>query len=210
MTGMERVWQAAGTVQAVLKSGLLENAFEAGMRSLFIGFETLNPNNLQEQNKYHNLNHNYNLAIRRLHDPGAMVNGSFVFGMDHDDQNVFDHTVAWAVEHGIETATFHILTPYPGTALYERMSTAGRITSHDWNLYDTRHVVYRPTNMTLETLQAGYWRAYREFYRWGSIIKGATKKSSIGGTLRHLAYAGGWKKFEFQESKRATDYPHLL
>ena len=131
MAGMGRLWQAAGTVQSVLKPGLLEKAVDAGLRSLFVGFETLNPQSLREQRKYQNLHRDYNAAVRRLHDLGVMVNGSFVFGMDHDDETVFDRTVDWAIEQGIETATFHILTPYPGTALYERMHAAGRITTYD-------------------------------------------------------------------------------
>ena len=57
-----------------------------------------------------------------------MINGSFVFGMDDDDETVFERTVEWAIEQGIETATFHILTPYPGTALYQRMEAQGRMT----------------------------------------------------------------------------------
>ena len=95
MRGMGRLWQAAGTVQSVLKPGLLEKAVDAGLRSLFVGFETLNPNSLREQGKYQNLDRDYNAAIRRLHDLGVMINGSFVFGMDHDDETVFDHTVEW-------------------------------------------------------------------------------------------------------------------
>jgi radical SAM superfamily enzyme YgiQ (UPF0313 family) len=174
MQGMGRLWQAAGTVQSVLKPGLLERAVEAGLRSLFVGFETLNPQSLREQRKFQNLHRDYNDAVRRLHSLGVMVNGSFVFGMDHDDASVFDRTVAWAIEQGIETATFHILTPYPGTALYERMHAAGRITTYDWDLYDTRHVVYRPTHLSPQALEAGYWRAYQEFYRWGSIFRGAS------------------------------------
>jgi radical SAM superfamily enzyme YgiQ (UPF0313 family) len=196
MRGMGRVWQAAGTVQSVLRPGLLEKAAEAGLRSLFVGFETLNPDSLQEQNKYQNLNRDYDAAIRRLHNLGVMVNGSFVFGMDGDDETVFDRTVEWAVEQGIETATFHILTPYPGTVLHEQMQATGRITSRDWNLYDTRHVVYHPAHISPDALEAGYWRAYREFYRWRSIIQGASTKPTLSGALRHAAYAGGWKKFE--------------
>ncbi|MEJ2149724.1 MAG: radical SAM protein [Chloroflexota bacterium] len=196
MRGMGRVWQAAGTVQSVLRPGLLEKAAEAGLRSLFVGFETLNPEGLQEQNKYQNLNRDYDAAIRRLHDLGMMVNGSFVFGMDGDDETVFDRTVEWAVGQGIETATFHILTPYPGTVLHEQMQAAGRITSRDWDLYDTRHVVYRPAQITPDALEAGYWRAYREFYRWRSIVQGASTKPTLSGALRHAAYAGGWKKLE--------------
>jgi radical SAM superfamily enzyme YgiQ (UPF0313 family) len=170
MRGMGRLWQGAATVPSVLKPGLLEKAVEGGLRSLFVGFETLNPNNLRTQRKYQNLDRDYNAAIRRLHDLGVMINGSFVFGMDDDDDNVFDGTVEWAVEQGIETATFHILTPYPGTALHQRLSGQGRITTANWDLYDTRHVVYRPARMTAEALEAGYWRAYRDFYRWRSIL----------------------------------------
>ncbi len=212
MKGMGRLWQAAGTVQSVLKSGLLEKAAEAGLRSLFVGFETLNPSNLREHDKYQNLNRDYNAAIRRLHELGVMVNGSFVFGMDHDDETVFDRTVDWAISQGIETATFHILTPYPGTELYRRMASQGRITTCDWNLYDTRHVVYRPAMLTPEALEAGYWRAYRDFYRWGSILQGAWTKDQPIAKLRHVAYAGGWKKLEpfWDLVIRAKRVTHLL
>jgi radical SAM superfamily enzyme YgiQ (UPF0313 family) len=196
MIGMNRVWQAAGTVHSVLHTDLVEQAVASGLRSLFIGFETLNPHNLREQHKFHNLNRDYTEAIRRLHDLGVMINGSFVFGMDDDDADVFKRTVDWAVSQGIETATFHILTPYPGTPLYTRMIEQGRIFSHDWNLYDTRHVVYQPNRMSVETLEAGYWQSYQEFYRWRNIIQGAWTKDMWSDRLRHLAYAGAWKKFE--------------
>jgi radical SAM superfamily enzyme YgiQ (UPF0313 family) len=196
MRGMGRLWQAAGTVQSVLKPGLLEKAVACGLRSLFVGFETLNPANLREQNKYQNLNRDYSAAIRRLHDLGVMINGSFVFGMDGDDESVFDRTVEWAISQGIETATFHILTPYPGTALYQRMGAQDRLLHSEWDLYDTRHVVYRPAGLTPEALEAGYWRAYQQFYRWSAIFQGASTKTSVAGQVRHVAYAGGWKKFE--------------
>jgi radical SAM superfamily enzyme YgiQ (UPF0313 family) len=196
MKGMGRVWQAAGTVQSVLRPGLLEKAVDCGLRSLFVGFETLEPGNLRSQHKVHNLDQDYRAAIRRLHGLGVMVNASFVFGMDGDDGTVFDRTVGWAIEQGIETATFHILTPYPGTALYGRLAAQGRITTGDWDLYDTRHAVFRPAGMSAEALEAGYRRAYRDFYRWGSILKAAGAKEGWPGRLRHAAYTAGWKKFE--------------
>jgi radical SAM superfamily enzyme YgiQ (UPF0313 family) len=196
MRGMNRVWQAAGTVSSVLRPGLLERAVEAGLRSLFVGFETLSADNLREQGKLQNLHRDYGAAIRRLHDHNVMVNGSFVFGMDGDDASVFDRTVAWAVGEGVETATFHILTPYPGTVLHDRMRREGRLLHEDWDRYDTRHAVYRPARLTPEALEAGYWHAYESFYRWGSILRGAATKSSWKGSLRHVAYAGGWKKLE--------------
>jgi radical SAM superfamily enzyme YgiQ (UPF0313 family) len=196
MRGMGRLWQAAGTVNAVLAPDLIERAFEAGLRSLFVGFETLNPDNLVEQHKYQNLRRDYSAAIRRLHDTGVMINGSFVFGMDGDDESVFARTVDWAIEHGIETATFHILTPYPGTALYARMAAQRRLTSGDWDLYDTRRAVFTPARMSARQLEDGYRWAYRRFYEWGSILRGARAHGDVVGGLRHMAYAGGWKKFE--------------
>jgi radical SAM superfamily enzyme YgiQ (UPF0313 family) len=195
MAGMGRVWQAASTVDAILRPGLLEKAVAAGLRSMFVGFETINAGNLAEQRKRQNIGQDYAAVTRRLHDAGVMVNASFVFGMDGDGPDVFDRTVAWGVEHGLETATFHIMTPYPGTALFRRMDAADRLVHRDWDLYDTRHVVHRPRGMTPEQLEDGYWRAYRDFYRWGSIWRGAATKSGAG-RWRHLAYAGGWKKFE--------------
>ncbi|MEA3399968.1 MAG: radical SAM protein [Armatimonadota bacterium] len=196
MRGMGRVWSAGGTVQAALTPWLMERAAAAGMRSLFIGFETLAEENLRAQGKHHNLRRDYGEAIRRLQDLGVMVNASFVLGMDADDPEVFDRTVEWAVTQGVETATFHILTPYPGTPLHARLSEQGRITTHDWDLYDTRHAVFRPARMTPAQLEEGYWRAYRDFYRWGSILRGAAAKPTLTGRLRHLAYTGAWKKAE--------------
>jgi radical SAM superfamily enzyme YgiQ (UPF0313 family) len=215
MTGMGRLWQAAGTVQSILKSGLLEKAVASGLRSLFVGFETLNPTNLIQQHKYQNLNRDYNLAIRKLHDLGVMVNGSFVFGMDDDDESVFDRTVEWAITQGIETATFHILTPYPGTALHKRIEAEGRMTTTNWDLYDTRHTVFRPMRLTAEQLETGYWSAYKKFYRWGSIFQSSRAHPKFVDQLRHISYAGGWKKFEpmwnwLIKAKRVTNLLPVL
>lgn len=196
MAGMDRLWQAAGTVKSVLQPRLLEAAVASGLRSLFVGFETISPANLVEHDKRQNLDRDYGAAIRRLRDLGVMVNGSFVFGMDDDDPTVFERTVEWAVEQGIETATFHVLTPYPTTGLYRRMESQGRLLHHDWDRYDTRHAVFRPARMSPEQLEAGYWRAYRDFYSWRNIVRGAVQKDTLVGRGRHVAYAAGWKKFE--------------
>ncbi|HYH48665.1 MAG TPA: radical SAM protein [Acidimicrobiia bacterium] len=196
MAGMGRLWQAAGTVKSVLQPRLMEAAVACGLRSLFVGFETISPKNLAHHNKRQNLDRDYAAAIRRLRDLGVMVNASFVFGMDDDDPGVFDRTVEWAVGQGVETATFHILTPYPGTALYRRMKGEGRLLHSDWDRYDTRHAVFRPARMTTEQLEDGYWRAYRNFYSWANIARGAATKGTWPARGRHVAYSAGWKKFE--------------
>jgi len=196
MRGMGRLFQGAATVDSVLRGDLIERAAEAGLRSLFVGFETFDPANLRASNKKQNLARDYSAVCRRLSDLGIMINGSFVFGMDEDGPDVFDRTVGWAVANGVTTATFHIQTPYPGTRLHQAMSAAGRITCHDWDRYDTRHVVYRPARLEPAALEAGYHRAYRDFYGWRNIARGASAHDSFRHRAKHFFYAAGWKKFE--------------
>lgn len=198
MQGMGRLFQGAATVDSILRNnGLLEKAAAAGLRSLFVGFETLSPMNLRASNKRQNLGRDYAEAIRRLDELGIMINGSFVFGLDDDDPDVFRRTVDWAVRHGITTATFHILTPYPGTALYQRMEAEGRLLHRRWDEYDTRTVVYKTgPRLTAQQLQAGYDWAYREFYSWQNIWQGSRAHATLKHQLKHFAYAGGWKRFE--------------
>ena len=196
MRGMGRLFQGAATVDSILHGDLIEKAAAAGLRSIFVGFETLAPANLVRANKRQNLGRDYTAVTRRLHDLGIMVNGSFVFGMDDDDHDVFRRTVDWAIEHGITTATFHIQTPYPGTKLFARMQAEQRITTYDWDLYDTRHVVFRPARLTPQALKDGYDWAYREFYRWPSIMRGSLSHGTLKHQAKHFFYAAGWKKFE--------------
>jgi len=196
MQGMGRLWQAAGTVSTILDRELLDKAVACGLRSLFVGFETFDQENLKAQSKTQNVNRNYDDVVRALHGRGVMINTSFVFGMDADTPSVFDRTTDWAISQGIETATFHILTPYPGTRLYQRMYMQKRIIIRHWSLYDTRHCVYRPARMTPRQLEDGYRRAYERFYRWSSIWRAAGVKPDHLAALRHLAYCGAWKKCE--------------
>jgi radical SAM superfamily enzyme YgiQ (UPF0313 family) len=104
--------------------------------------------------------------------------------------------VDWAIENGITTATFHIQTPYPGTKLYSRMEAEKRITTTNWDRYDTRHVVYQPARLTPQALKDGYDWAYREFYRWPSISRASLSHGSLKHQAKHFFYAAGWKKFE--------------
>ena len=196
MRGMRRLFQGAATVDSILQGDVIEKAAAAGLRSIFVGFETLTPANLARANKRQNLGRDYAAVTRRLHDLGIMINGSFVFGMDDDEQDVFRRTVDWAIEHGITTATFHIQTPYPGTRLFARMQAERRLVTYDWDLYDTRHVVYRPAKLTAEALKDGYDWAYREFYRWPSIVSGSLSHGTLKHQAKHFFYAAGWKKFE--------------
>ena len=196
MKGMGRVFQGAATVKSILEGDLIEKAYDAGLRSVFVGFETFSPENLKQENKCQNLARDYSACVKRLHELGIMINGSFVFGMDDDDKDTFQRTVDWGIENAITTATFHILTPYPGTRQYKRMEEAGRITTHDWSKYDTRTVVYKPLGLSAEELKAGYDWSYKEFYKWSNILWSCTNDISIQRSFSHFLYTGGWKKLE--------------
>jgi radical SAM superfamily enzyme YgiQ (UPF0313 family) len=196
MRGMRRLFQGAATVRSILEPGLLDRAVRAGLRSLFVGFETLDPLNLEVARKQRVGASECAEAIRRLDAAGVMINGSFVFGMDNDRPDVFRRTLDWALAQGITTATFHILTPYPGTRLFNEMAAQGRILTRDWRLYDTRHAVFQPRHMSPAGLEAGYAWAYREFYRWTSIARGAAAHPALVQRVRHFCYSASWKKFE--------------
>ena len=196
MKGMGRVFQGAVTVDSILRDDLVEDAAAAGLRSLFVGFETLSSSGLAGAGKRQNLGRDYSEVVRKLDSLGIMINGSFVFGLDGDDRDVFPRTVDWTVQAGITTATFHILTPYPGTALFADMAAQNRIETCNWDLYDTRHVVYRPSGLAADELKRGYDWAYESFYRWNSIMKAASAHTTAKHGLKHFFYSAGWKKFE--------------
>ncbi len=196
MRGMGKVGQGAATVRGLEDETLVKAASEAGIRSLFIGFESINAESLASCNKEINRFGEYADTVKRLHDHGIMVNASFVFGLDGDRKDVFDRTVEWAVSVGIETATFHLATPYPGTPFFRRMEESGRLLHRNWELYDTRHAVIRHQAMSTEEMEEGYWRSYRNFYRWGNIFRSAACHDTFGGKLRHFCYTSGWKKFD--------------
>lgn len=164
-------WLGMTAIETANDEALLDLMAEAGCRSLFVGFESVVADSLAEVHKRCNRVELYERNVRRIHERGIMVNGSFVFGFDNDGPDVFDRTVAFGRQARLDTATFTVLTPYPGTALYERLEAAGRIFDHDWSHYDTTRAVFTPARMTTDELEAGYLRAYREFYAWPSILQ---------------------------------------
>lgn len=187
------VWQAAASIDVAYTPGFLEDAYESGCRSLFVGFESISKDNMKDSNKLQNQKYDYEDAIKRFHDAGIMINGSFVYGLDYDDKSVFEKTLEFAVKNKIETATFHILTPFPGTKLFEKMDGEGRILHYNWEKYDTRHSVFQPALMSPEELEAGYWWSYKEFYSYKSIFQRAF---GLPDPLKRLAYSIGWKKMD--------------
>jgi len=164
-------WHAAVSTNIGSHPDLLDEMAVSGCKSLFIGFESINENSNGSVNKIQNKTQTYNSIIKAIHDRDMMVNASMVFGFDHDKPSVFANTVQWLVENKIETMTGHILTPYPGTRLFNQFQSQGRITDNDPSHYNTAHVVFRPLNMTAEELYNGYLWIYKEIYSYSNILK---------------------------------------
>jgi radical SAM superfamily enzyme YgiQ (UPF0313 family) len=166
---LNKIWSAAVTIDVTDDPSLIRNMALAGCTGVFIGFESLSDQNLSDSNKKTPKTADYARRVRMLHDYGIQVNGSFVLGFDHDRKDSFAHTAKWIEENRLECATFHILTPYPATPLFDQMEKAGRILHRDWTLYDTGHAVFQPKHMTPEELEQGYAWIYQRLFSHASI-----------------------------------------
>jgi radical SAM superfamily enzyme YgiQ (UPF0313 family) len=166
---LEKIWSAAVSIDVTDDPSLIREMALAGCTGVFIGFESLQGENLAEAHKRTPRPEDYARRIALLHDNGIQVNGSFVLGFDHDRPTVFEELVAWIEANRLECATFHILTPYPGTPLFRQMEAEGRLLHKDWSRYDTGHVVFRPRHMTPEQLAEGYAWCYERLFSHGSI-----------------------------------------
>jgi radical SAM superfamily enzyme YgiQ (UPF0313 family) len=166
---LEKIWSAAVTIDVTDDPALVREMALAGCTGVFIGFESLHNDNITDSNKKSPRTEDYARRVEVLHKNGIQVNGSFVLGFDHDRPDVFEKTVAWIEANRLECATFHILTPYPGTPLFAQMEAEGRLLHRDWSLYDTGHVVFRPKHMTAAQLAEGYAWCYRRLFSHTSI-----------------------------------------
>jgi radical SAM superfamily enzyme YgiQ (UPF0313 family) len=164
-------WHCAVSADIGGHEDVLDLMAATGCKSLFIGFETINDGNLASCRKRQNRVADYGRTIARIHERGMMVNASLAFGFDGDRCDVFERTLEWFMARKIESMTAHILTPYPGTRLYQRLLAEGRIIDADLRNYNTARVVFRPRGMSPETLQAGYLWMYEQFYSWAAILK---------------------------------------
>ena len=124
-------WNAAASINIAFDTALLDLMVECGLQGLFIGFESINSSSINNVHKIQNQVNKYEEAISNLHERGIMINASFVFGLDSDTPEVFQKTLDWIVKNKIETVTSHILTPYPGTELYNKLSRENRITNYN-------------------------------------------------------------------------------
>ena len=166
---LEKIWSAAVTLDVTDDPRLIRDMALAGCTGVFIGFESLSNSNITQARKRSPRTEDYARRVRLLHEHGIQVNGSFVLGFDEDRRDVFAITAEWIEQNRLECATFHILTPYPGTPLFRQIDSEGRLLHRDWSRYDTAHVVFQPKHMSPEELAHGYGWIYQRLFSHTSI-----------------------------------------
>ncbi|MBI5892793.1 MAG: B12-binding domain-containing radical SAM protein [Deltaproteobacteria bacterium] len=168
---LNRTWGSQASITMAKDPELLKLYAKSGGKYAFIGLESLSQKNLEKMNKGWNSAEGYKEAIKKIHGAGINIIGSFVFGLDEDDKNVFKNTFDFIMDAKIDAAQFHILTPLPGTVTYDTLEKEGRIIDRDWGKYHTGEVVFQPKGMTIDELQNGYFWIFRNTYTIKNILK---------------------------------------
>jgi radical SAM superfamily enzyme YgiQ (UPF0313 family) len=156
-------WAAQVRCDAAKDKELLNLMARGGCHSVCIGFESINPMTLQAYQKRQTLEEIMN-AIRSFHKRGIKIHGMFVLGADDDSKNTVWETLRFAIKEKIDTIQMSILTPFPGTKVYEFLEAQKRIFTRDWSLYDGQHIVFNPKLLSAQELQINVLRAYTKFY----------------------------------------------
>ncbi len=169
---LRKWWSSQASIHAAEDDEFLDLAARSGCKQLFIGLESVSQASVNEVSKGFNHVDEYARAIERIHSHGMSVQAGIVFGFDHDTEAVFVETLDFLEACGVQNATFNILTPFPGTRLFQRLDAEGRIFTRDWSKYNGRtDVVFQPRHISPEALLDGYRYAIARFYSWGSICR---------------------------------------
>jgi len=195
ITPYRKWWSSQATIHAAGDEKLLDAAARSGCKQLFLGLESVSQLSMQDVRKGFNRVEDYAGAIQRVHAHGIAVQAGIVFGFDHDTPAIFKDTLDFLEETGIQNATFNILTPYPGTPLFQRLDAQGRILSRDWRKYNGRtDVVFQPSHMSVDELLAGFRYANQRFYSLSSVVKRLWRSPvQLWWTLPlNLAYVASW------------------
>ena len=149
---------------------LLKISYEAGCTEWTVGFESFTQHTLESINKKTNLTSDYEEVVKKVHKYKMAILGNFMFGFEHDTSEVFHMTLDKVADLGLDSARFSIVTPYPGTPLFNKLDKEGRILTRDWSKYNRKTVVFQPKNMAVDELQKGYFKITSNFNSLPNMI----------------------------------------
>jgi radical SAM superfamily enzyme YgiQ (UPF0313 family) len=164
-------WYGQAAARFILDDELFDAAVRSGLKALFVGVESVEPEARKRMTKSVPSTHLYEKAIQRCRSAGVFFHASVIFGLDEDTPLVFERTLEFMVRNSVPSISANILTPYPGTPLFERLMREGRILHTNWSYYDHTTVCYQPKNMEPEELAEKYLDFRNRFYSYSSIIQ---------------------------------------
>ena len=164
-------WMCQAPISISRENDILKLMKDSGCGAIFIGMESVSKENLASMHKKLNMRYDFSEAVKNIQSHGILVHGSFIVGYDHESQSTFQELIDFIQESNLLMPLINILTPFPGTKLFARLEEEGRLFHKDWNLYDTKHVVFMPASMPPEELQEGYRKIVRTVYSYESILK---------------------------------------
>ncbi|MGE5418136.1 MAG: B12-binding domain-containing radical SAM protein [Acidobacteriota bacterium] len=197
-------WGAQVRTDAARDEELLGLMKQAGCSVVYVGMESVNPKTLETYNKKQGVE-DIEYCINKFHEHKIMVHGMFVFGSDDDTKETIDQSLAFALRTKIDTVQFLVLTPFPGTPLYDQLESEGRILTHDWNFYDGHHVVFQPKLMSALELQTESVRAFKDFY----AAKNLANNLFLTGSKSVAYKAVGWHLTRWWEKHNDWYYSFL-
>jgi len=164
--------EAFGNVNILARDDeFLKLAQEAGFFNWYVGIESISQANINQSGKGTNRVENYAKAIKKIRDHGMMITGFFMFGFDFDTPETFQKTLEKIYEWNLDEVSFSIITPYPGTRLFERFDKDGRIICRDWSQYHEGKVNYKPKNLTDKQIVKGIQKMALDYYSIPNIVK---------------------------------------
>jgi len=196
-------WVANGTANILgnVDEKFLTLARKAGCVEWFVGFESVSQEALNNIKKTHNKVSDFKRIIRRVHNHGMTIQGGIIFGFDEDKPDIFDTTLETIYDWDLDVLEINILTPYPGTPLFERLNKEGRILTRDWSRYNQVDVVFKPKNMTEEELYEGTRKVAKDFYSTYNLTKRIAKIITVTKNLSSIIPIGTNLTFKRYYSK---------
>ncbi len=164
-------WGSQATLRFILDDKLFRAAVDSGLKALFVGVETIEPQANSKLCKALHSIEQYELAIKRCRDAGVYFHASMIFGLDEHTRDVFEHSLEFLLRNRVPSVSPNILTPYPGTHLFDRLKHEGRLLHTNWKYFDHSTVCYQPRNMSPHELMERHIDFCRTFFSWSSIIK---------------------------------------
>lgn len=204
MKDVNKKFECFGNINVLARDDeFLQLSQEAGVTKWYVGIESISQENIDQAGKGTNKVENYGRAIKRIKDHGMIVTGFFMFGFDHDTTEIFDRTLQAMYQWGIDEASFSIVTPYPGTRLFERLEKEKRITSYDWSRYAEGNLNLKLKNMTEKELIEGIRRIAFDFYsvknsfRRSFLTDGFTPVKSLNKFISSISIRSFYKREKF-------------